>query len=130
MFGNPETTTGGNALKFYASQRLEVRRKDKIESGTGMDKEIGGNRTRVKVIKNKIAPPFREAEFDVMYNAGISKIGEILDLGAELGVIKKAGAFYSYNETKLGQGRENSKTFLSEHPEVAKEIEEVVKNSL
>ena len=103
MFGNPETTTGGNALKFYASQRLEVRRKDKIESGTGMDKEIGGNRTRVKVIKNKIAPPFREAEFDVMYNAGISKIGEILDLGSELGVIKKAGAFYSYNDTKLGQ---------------------------
>lgn len=90
MFGNPETTTGGNALKFYASQRLEVRRKDKIESGTGMDKEINGNRTRVKVIKNKIAPPFREAEFDVMYNKGISKVGEIIDMGAQMNVIKKS----------------------------------------
>jgi len=130
MFGNPETTTGGNALKFYASQRLEVRRKDKIESGTGMDKSINGNRTRVKVIKNKIAPPFREAEFDVMYNEGISKIGELVDIGSELGVLKKSGAFYSYGETKLGQGRENAKQFLRENPEMAKEIEEVIKNSL
>lgn len=130
MFGNPETTTGWNALKFYASQRLEVRRKDKIESGAGDDKEVSGNRTRVKVIKNKIAPPFREAEFDVMYNEWISKIGEILDTGAELWVIKKSGAFYSYNETKLGQGRENSKNFLRENPALAKEIEEVIKNSI
>lgn len=130
MFGSPETTTGWNALKFYASQRLDIRRKDKIESGTGMDKEINGNKTRVKVIKNKIAPPFREAEFDVMYNQGISKVGEIIDLWATTGVIKKSGAFYSYGDTKLGQGRENAKTFLTENPELAKEIEEVIKNSL
>lgn len=130
MFWNPETTTGGNALKFYASQRLEVRRKDKIESGVGMDKEVGGNRTRVKVIKNKIAPPFREAEFDVMYNEGISKVGEIVDLASELGIIKKSGSFYSYGETKLGQGRENAKAYLSENTDMAKEIEEVVKNSI
>ncbi|NUJ97342.1 recombinase RecA [Candidatus Gracilibacteria bacterium] len=130
MFGNPETTTGGNALKFYASQRLDVRRKDKIESGAGDDKEISGNRTKVKVIKNKVAPPFREAEFDVMYNEGISKIGEILDIGSETGVIKKSGAFYSYGETKLGQGRENAKNFLRENEKLAKEIEEVIRNSL
>jgi len=130
MFGSPETTTGGNALKFYASQRLDIRRKDKIESGTGMDKEINGNRTRVKVIKNKIAPPFREAEFDVMYNLWISKVWEIIDIGAQLEVIKKSGAFYSYGETKLWQGRENAKKFLTDNPELAKEIEEVIKNSL
>ena len=130
MFGSPETTTGGNALKFYASQRLDIRRKDKIESGAGDTKEVNGNRTRVKVIKNKIAPPFREAEFDVMYNEGISKTGEIVDIGAEIGVLKKSGAFYSYGEIKLGQGRENVKTFLTENKELAKEIEEVIKNSL
>jgi len=130
MFGSPETTTGGNALKFYASQRLDIRRKEKIESGTGMDKEINGNKTRVKVIKNKIAPPFREAEFDVMYNIGISKVGELVDIGATTGVIKKSGAFYSYGETRLGQGRENAKTFLLENPEMAAEIEEVIKNSM
>lgn len=130
MFGNPETTTGGNALKFYASQRLEVRRKDKIESGTGMEKEVNGNRTRVKVIKNKIAPPFKEAEFDVMYNQWISKIWEIVDIGSELEVIKKSWAFYSYGETKLGQGRENAKAFLEANPKIASEIEEVIKNSL
>ncbi len=130
MFGNPETTTWGNALKFYASQRLEVRRKDKIESGTGMEKEVNGNRTRVKVIKNKIAPPFKEAEFDVMYNQGISKIGEIVDIGAELEIIKKSGAFYSYGETKLWQWRENAKTFLEANPKLAIEIEEVIKNSI
>lgn len=130
MFGSPETTTGGNALKFYASQRLDIRRKDKIESGTWMDKEINGNKTRVKVIKNKIAPPFREAEFDVMYNQGISKVGEIIDLGATTGVIKKSGAFYSYGDTRLGQGRENAKNFLLENTEMAVEIEEVIKNSL
>ncbi|NDK09931.1 recombinase RecA [Candidatus Gracilibacteria bacterium] len=130
MFGSPETTTGGNALKFYASQRLDIRRKEKIESGAGMDKEINGNKTRVKVIKNKIAPPFREAEFDVMYNQGISKVGEIIDIGAQLEVIKKAGAFYSYGDTRLGQGRENAKTFLTENPKLAAEIEEVIKNSI
>ena len=130
MFGSPETTTGWNALKFYASQRLDIRRREKIENGTGMDKEINGNKTRVKVIKNKIAPPFREAEFDVMYNEGISKVGEIIDIGANLEVIKKSGAFYSYGETKLGQGREKAKTFLKENPKLADEIEEVIKNSL
>ena len=130
MFGSPETTTGWNALKFYASQRLDIRRKEKIESGTGMDKEINGNKTRVKVIKNKIAPPFREAEFDVMYNVGISKVGEIIDLGATTGVIKKSWAFYSYGDTRLGQGRENAKNFLIENPDLANEIEEVIKNSL
>ena len=130
MFWSPETTTWWNALKFYASQRLDIRRKDKIESGTGMDKEINGNRTRVKVIKNKIAPPFREAEFDVMYNEGISKVWEIIDIGASLEIIKKAGAFYSYGEIKLWQGRENAKNFLKSNPEVAHEIEEVVRNSI
>ncbi len=130
MFGSPETTTGGNALKFYASQRLDIRRRDKIESGTGMDKEVNGNKTRVKVIKNKIAPPFREAEFDVMYNEGISKVGEIIDIGAAKDIIKKSGAFYSYWETKLGQGRENSKNFLKENPELAAEIAEVIANSI
>ncbi|MDD5769360.1 MAG: recombinase RecA [Candidatus Gracilibacteria bacterium] len=130
MFGSPETTTGGNALKFYASQRLDVRKKDKIETGTGIDKEATGNRTKVKVVKNKVAPPFREAEFDVMYNEGISKIGEIVDIGTELEIIKKSGSFYSFGETKLGQGRENVKQFLSENKELAKEIEEIIKNSL
>jgi len=130
MFGNPETTTWGNALKFYASQRLEIRRKDKIETGTGNDKEATGNRTRVKVVKNKIAPPFKEAEFDVMYNEGISKIGELVDTGTDLEIIKKSGSFYSYGDTKLGQGRENVKTFLRENPKVAAEIEEVIRNSI
>jgi recombination protein RecA len=96
MFGNPETTTGGNALKFYASQRLEIRRKEKLESGTGDDKEATGNRVKVKVVKNKIAPPFREVEIDVLFNEGISLAGEILDIGAERGIIKKSGAFYSH----------------------------------
>lgn len=130
MFGSPETTTGGNALKFYASQRLDIRRKAKIESGTALDKEVNWNLTKVKVIKNKVAPPFREAEFDVMYNQGISKVGEILDIGANLEVIKKAWAFYSYGETRLGQWREKAKAFLAENPEMANEIEEVIKNSL
>ncbi|MDD3145082.1 MAG: recombinase RecA [Candidatus Gracilibacteria bacterium] len=130
MFGSPETTTGGNALKFYASQRLDIRRKAKIETGAGMDKEVMGSETVVKVIKNKIAPPFKEASFDVMFNEGISKVGEILDIGSESGVIKKSGAFYSYGETKLGQGRENSKNFLRENPALAVEIEQVIKNSL
>ena len=130
MFGSPETTTGWNALKFYASQRLDIRRRAKIENGTGNDKEIMWNLTKVKVIKNKVAPPFREAEFDIMYNQGISKVGEILDIGSGLGVVKKAGAFYSYGETRLGQWREKSKAFLMENPELVAEIEEVIKNSL
>lgn len=130
MFGNPETTTWGNALKFYASQRLEVRKKDKIEEWAWDGKTITWNRVRVKVIKNKIAPPFREAEFDVMYNEWISKVWETLDIWVELGVIKKSGAFYSYGETKLGQWRENSKQFLRENEAVTKEIEEVIRNSL
>ncbi len=130
MFWSPETTTWGNALKFYASQRLDIRRKAKIEQWVAMDKEVMWNLTKVKVIKNKIAPPFKEAEFDVMYNQGISKVWEILDIWAQIGVIKKAWAFYSYGETKLGQGREKCKTFLTENPEIANEIEEVIKNSL
>lgn len=130
MFGSPETTTWGNALKFYASQRLDIRRKDKIESWAWMEKEVNWSRTKVKVIKNKIAPPFKEAEFDVMFNEWISKIWEILDIGSDIWVIKKSWAFYSYWETKLGQWRENSKKFLSENPELVKELEEVIKNSL
>lgn len=130
MFGNPETTTGWNALKFYASQRLEVRRKDKIEEWSWASKEISWNKTRVKVVKNKVAPPFREAEFDVMYNRGISKTGEILDIWADLEVIKKSWAFYYFGETKLWQGRENAKQFLEEKPEMRNEIEEIIKNSL
>lgn len=127
MFGNPETTTGGNALKFYASQRLEIRRKEKLESGTGDDKEATGNRVKVKVVKNKIAPPFREVEIDVLFNEGISLAGEILDIGAERSIIKKSGAFYSFGETKLGQGRENARTFLKENPKLMKEIEKEVR---
>jgi len=130
MFGSPETTTGGNALKFYASQRLDIRRKAKIETWVAMDKEVHGNLTKVKVIKNKVAPPFREADFDIMYNEGISKPGEIIDIGTRLEVVKKSGAFYSYGETKLGQWKEKAKTFLKENPELAAEIEEVIKNSL
>lgn len=127
MFGNPETTTGGNALKFYASQRLEIRKKEKLESGTGDDKEAFGNRVKVKVVKNKIAPPFREIEIDVLFNEGISLAGELLDIGSDRGIIKKAGAFYSYGETRLGQGRDNSRTFLKANPEIMKEIELAVR---
>ena len=130
MFGSPETTTWGNALKFYASQRLDVRRKAKIESWTGMDKEVNWNLTKVKVIKNKVAPPFKEAEFDIMYNEGISKVWEILDLWSNLWVIKKSWAFYSYWDIKLGQWREKAKAFLKENPKTANEIEEVIKNSI
>ena len=130
MFGSPETTTWWNALKFYASQRLDIRRKAKIETGTAMDKEVHWNLTKVKVIKNKVAPPFREAEFDVMYNEWISKVWEILDIWTHLEVIKKAWAFYSYWEIRLGQGRENAKSFLRENEKMANEIEEVIKNSM
>ena len=130
MFGNPETTTGGNALKFYASVRIDIRRAKKIEQGTGDDKEATGNRTRAKIVKNKIAPPFKQAEFDIMYNEGISKEGEAIDLGDKLGIVKKSGAFYSYGETKLGQGRENAKKFLKENTKVLEEIEEKIKKEV
>jgi len=115
MFGNPETTTGGNALKFYASVRLDVRRIQSIKIGA----EIVGNRTRVRVVKNKVAPPFRTAEFDIMYNEGISKVGDLIDLATQLGIVDKRGAFFSFNETRLGQGRENSKEFLRQNPALA-----------
>jgi len=130
MFWTPETTTWGNALKFYASQRLDIRRRAKIENWTWMEKEVNWNQTQVKVIKNKIAPPFREALFDVMYNEWISKVWEIIDFWAQSWVIKKSGAFYSYWDVKLWQWRENAKTFLKENEKLAKEIEEVIKNSL
>lgn len=130
MFGSPETTTWWNSLKFYASQRLDVRRKEKIETWTVKDgKQVSWNKTKVKVIKNKISAPFREADFDIVYDKWISKVWEIIDLWAELWVIKKAGAFYSYNETKLGQWRENAKAFLEENEEISNEIEEVIRNA-
>ena len=119
MFGNPETTTGGRALKFYASIRLDIRRIDSIKQGD----IIMGNRTRIKVVKNKVAPPFKQAEFDIMYGMGISKDGNILDVGVTADIINKAGSWYSYNDQKLGQGRENSKDFLRDNPELAAEIE-------
>lgn len=122
MFGNPETTTGGNALKFYASVRMDVRRKAKIETGAGDDKEVEGNLVHVKIVKNKVAAPFKEAEFDVMYNEGISFTGDVLDNAVKAEIVKKSGAFYSYGDTKLGQGRENSKAFLKEHVDVLEEI--------
>ena len=130
MFWNPETTTWWNALKFYASQRIDVRRKDKIEEWTWDWKFVSWNRTKVKVIKNKIAPPFKEAEFDVMYNEWISKTWEILDIWVNLWIIKKSWAFYSYWETKLGQWRENAKQFLASNPEILDEIDEVIRNSI
>jgi len=123
MFGNPETTTGGNALKFYASVRLDVRRIQSIKIGA----EIVGNRTRVRVVKNKVAPPFRTAEFDIMYNEGISKVGDLVDLATQLGIVDKRGAFFSYGETRLGQGRENSKEFLRQNPAIADEIEALIR---
>ncbi|EKD30495.1 MAG: hypothetical protein ACD_78C00034G0003 [uncultured bacterium (gcode 4)] len=127
MFGNPETTTGGNALKFYASQRLDIRRKEKLESGTGDDKETMGNKMKIKVVKNKIAPPFKEVEIDILFNEGISRAGEILDIGSEKGIIKKSGAFYSYGEVKIGQGRENSRQFLKENVKIMAEIEKKIR---
>jgi recombination protein RecA len=126
MFGNPETTTGGNALKFYATIRLDMRRTQSIKTGA----EIVGNRVKVRVTKNKIAPPFREAEFDIMYNEGISKTGDILDIGAAMEIVTKRGAFFSFNDTKLGQGRESAKEFLKSHPEVASEIEAVIRDKV
>lgn len=122
MFGNPETTTGGNALKFYASVRMDIRRIGQIKQG----ESVVGNRTRVKVVKNKIAPPFREAEFDIMYNEGISRAGDVLDLAAAKGIVEKSGAWYAYNDAKIGQGREATKTYLQENPKVMEEIAEKV----
>ena len=122
MFGNPETTTGGNALKFYASVRLDIRRATQLKDG----EEVIGNQTRVKVVKNKVAPPFRKAEFDIMFGEGISRAGEIIDLGAELGIIKKSGSWYSYNDTKLGQGRDASKQVIQDNPELAEELEGLI----
>ena len=119
MFGNPETTTGGNALKFYASVRLDIRRIGQIKDG----EEAQGNHTRVKIVKNKVAPPFKKAEFDIMYGEGISKTGEIVDLGVELNVVKKSGSWFSYGDTKLGQGRESVKSVLRDNPELAQELE-------
>ena len=124
MFGNPETTTGGRALKFYASVRLDVRRIETLKVGG----EVVGNRTRVKVVKNKVAPPFKEAEFDIMFGKGISKEGDILDLAVLHDIINKAGAWYSYNGEKIGQGRENTKLYLANNPEVMEEIEQQVRN--
>jgi recombination protein RecA len=126
MFGNPETTTGGNALKFYASVRIDIRRSQQIKDG---ETPIG-NRTKVKVVKNKVAPPFRQAEFDIIYGLGISRVGELIDLGVDLGVIKKSGSWFSYNETKLGQGRDAVKQLLDDHPELMEEIENKVKEAV
>lgn len=123
MFGSPETTTGGRALKFYSSIRLDVRRIEAIKQSG----EVMGNRTRIKVVKNKIAPPFKEAEFDIMFGQGISKEGDVLDLAANIGVINKSGAWYAYNDSKIGQGRENAKTFLKEHQDILEEVEQKVR---
>jgi len=125
MFGNPETTTGGNALKFYASVRLDIRKVSAIKEG----EEVTGGRVRVKVVKNKIAPPFRSAEFDIMFNEGISKLGEVIDIGVEKNIIEKSGAWFSYGGTRIGQGRENVKQYFHEHPEMAAEIEAKVRES-
>ena len=123
MFGNPETTTGGRALKFYSSIRMDVRRIESLKQGG----EVVGNRTRIKVVKNKIAPPFKEAEFDIMFGQGISVEGDILDLAAQVNIVVKSGAWYAYNDSKIGQGRENAKAFLKENPEILKEIEDKVR---
>jgi recombination protein RecA len=126
MFGNPETTTGGNALKFYASVRLDIRRIGQLKDG----ESVNGNRTRVKVIKNKVAPPFRMAEFDILFGEGISKVGEIIDLGVEHGIIKKSGSWFSYEETKLGQGRDSVKQIFGDNPELAEEIDAKIRLAL
>ncbi|HCO42630.1 MAG TPA: DNA recombination/repair protein RecA, partial [Gammaproteobacteria bacterium] len=126
MFGSPETTTGGNALKFYASVRLDIRRIGAIKKG----EEVVGNETRVKVVKNKVAPPFKTAEFDILYGMGVSREGEILDLGVNLGLVEKSGAWYSYNGERIGQGRDNTREFLRANPELAEGIEAQVRARL
>ncbi len=125
MFGSPETTTGGNALKFYASVRLDIRRIGALKNG----EDVVGNATRVKVVKNKVAPPFKVIEFDIMYGEGVSKTGELIDLGEKAGVVEKSGSWFSYDGTRIGQGRENAKTYLKEHPEVAQAIEQKVREN-
>ena len=124
MFGNPETTTGGNALKFYASVRLDIRRSTQIKDSDG---NVLGNKTRVKVVKNKVAPPFRLAEFDIMYGQGVSKVGEILDVAVEHEIVKKSGSWFSYDDTKLGQGRDAVKNMIKDNPELMEELEEKIK---
>lgn len=126
MFGNPETTTGGNALKFYSSVRIDIRRSSQIKEG----EEVLGNRVKVKVVKNKVAPPFRKAEFDIMYGEGISKVGEIIDLGVDLNVLKKSGSWFSYGETRLGQGRDSVKQIIHDNPELMEELEAKIKEIL
>jgi recombination protein RecA len=123
MYGNPETTTGGNALKFYASVRLDIRRTGQIKDRD----DIIGNSTRVKVVKNKVAPPFKQVEFDIMYGQGVSKVGEILDLGVKAGLVEKSGAWFSYDSVRIGQGRENAKEYLKENPDVAQRIENAIR---
>jgi len=125
MFGNPETTSGGNALKFYASVRLDIRRTGAIKERD----EVVGNQTRVKVVKNKVAPPFKQIEFDIMYGEGISKTGELVDLGVKAGIVEKSGAWFSFDSERIGQGRENAKTYLKEHPEIAEKIERAIRQS-
>jgi recombination protein RecA len=126
MFGSPETTTGGKALKFYASVRLDIRRIEALKDGT----DVVGNRTRVKVVKNKMAPPFKQAEFDIIYGQGISREGSLIDVGVEQGLIRKAGAWYTYDGEQLGQGKENVRTFLRENPDIANEVEKRIKEKL
>ena len=126
MFGNPETTTGGNALKFYASIRIDIRRSTQLKDG----ENVIGNHTKVKVVKNKVAPPFRTAEFDIIYGQGISRVGELIDMGVDLAIVKKAGSWFSYGETKLGQGRDAVKQLLDDNPELMEEIEGKVKEAL
>jgi recombination protein RecA len=126
MFGNPETTTGGNALKFYASVRLDIRRIGALKNG----EEVIGNQTRVKVVKNKVAPPFREAEFEILYGAGISRNGEVIDIGVAQGFVEKSGSWFSYNGERIGQGKENARTFLDQHPDIAREIERRIREKL
>ena len=126
MYGNPEVTPGGRALKFYSSVRMEIRRVESIKQGT----EIVGNRVKVKIVKNKVAPPFKVAEFDIMFDEGISRMGDLLDLGATTEIVKKSGSFYSYGETRLGQGRENSKQFLQENPDLAEALEREIRAEL
>jgi recombination protein RecA len=125
MYGSPETTTGGNALKFYASVRLDIRRIGSIKDR----EEVVGNQTRVKIVKNKVAPPFKQVEFDIMYGEGVSKVGELIDLGVKAGIVEKSGAWFSYDSQRIGQGRENAKQFLREHPEMAQQIEAAIRQN-